>query len=190
MTLQANELQALARRVERLEKQNRSAKIRTAIALTLTSAAVMMAATRQHSRTVEAERFVLRGADGQQRAVLATTDAQGRSGGLLIFSSEGQPRLSLGVVGGLPDVTLLYGSGSGMQKRAILSMHEDGSPGLQLADPNGIVRVALALTADGSAGLTLNGRNGKPRAFVSLVQGDTPGLVLTDTSGHITFRAP
>src|SRR5438034_1530300 len=177
MTPQTADLKAVIQRLEKLETEGRKLKVAAITALTLVGAALVMAQATPTNRTLEAERFVVRGRDGRQRAVLAATDAQGRAGGLLLFSGEGaQPRLSLGVIEESPDITLYSGSGAALQKRTILTAREDGSPGLQLMDGNGTVRVALALTPDGSAALAFNGVDGKPRAAIGVTRGYGPGL--------------
>jgi hypothetical protein len=107
----------LARRLERLERSNRRWRglgVLAVIALVIAGGLDSVGAG-NHSRIVEAERFVLLSADGAVRAELATQDADGQVG--------------LRLMGGKSEV--------------VLALTPPGTPRLEFRDETGTLRVAL-----------------------------------------------
>ncbi len=92
-------MESLARRVERVEGENRRLKRAGAVILAVMLALVLMGHV-AGEKVVEAERFVLLDSSGQPRAVLAV--AKGGSG-LYLYDNKG--KLRAGLVGGVADET-------------------------------------------------------------------------------------
>src|SRR5437879_6012790 len=96
------ELQDLAQRVERLERENRRLKRAGLVALALAAVLVLTGRARS-SRVMEANRFVLRDTSGRVRAELKTEedlsprlvllDSHGASRAWLDLSKKGEPTL-------------------------------------------------------------------------------------------------
>jgi hypothetical protein len=154
---------ALSRRVDELERQNRdlrrSGKLMVAAVLALFAVTliVLRGAVGGVAESVEARRFVLRGADGQIRAVLGTTpDGASR---LALQDGEGRERLKL-------------------------TMLADGSPGMAFADRDGRSRAVLGLLSDETATLAFADRRGKTRAVLGVSPDESSTLVFADRNGE------
>jgi hypothetical protein len=178
------ELEAvLGRRVDELERENRKLRRNGTLvmglgALMLLATASMLislrAGTGQVAEAVEANRFVLRDADGHVRAVLGLNpdgatrlvlqDRDGRERLRLSLLADGSPGVSFtdregrtrAVLGLLPDETssLVFADRWG-KTRAVLGLSADESSTLVFADRNGETRMGVGVESDGSAGVTL-----------------------------------
>jgi hypothetical protein len=177
------ELEAvLGRRVDELERQNRTLKRNGAIvfgvsALMLLVAAVMlisMSAGGRVAEVIEANRFVVRDGDGHVRAMIGVSpdgatrfvlqDRDGRERLRMSLLADGSPGVSFAdregksraVLGLLPDetATLVFADRWG-KTRAVLGLSPDESSTLVFADRNGETRVGVGVEADGTAGMTL-----------------------------------
>jgi hypothetical protein len=166
-------------RLDRLERESRRWR-RVALGSWLAIGALLLLgqssprATRPASptRTVEAERFILR-------------DARGRSGATLGWAPDDTPRLTLHDPAG--------------QARTLLTVGAGGAPGLSLLDTDGkTVRAALIVGPDGAPGLALFDSAGKPRLAAALFHTSAgaargsqtaPAIVAYDTAGvaRVTF---
>src|SRR5262249_409088 len=136
----------LARRLERLERENRRLKLAGALTLVGPAALVVMGQTAptQVANSIEAERFVLRDAGGKVRATLGLR----------------------------PDGTAAFAIGDeAQQERALLSVTAQGLAGMELADSSGHPRAGLGVKPDGSALLTLLDQADRPRVEMR-AQGD------------------
>ena len=179
MNRMISDLPDLVQRVEKLEKANRRLKLAGVLALTLVGCLLLLGAA-SPKRTVEAEEFVLRDANGDERARLGITasgsalgfrDANGNlravlstKGGLILYDAKGDMRLSLG---DLP-----------------------GGAALLLKDANGVSRVMLSVfDAGATAGLLLYDANGKVAVLVA-VSPRGRELKLLDANGKLIFSAP
>jgi hypothetical protein len=147
---------AVSARLDRLERESRRWR-RVALGSWLAIAALLLlgqsppraARPPSPTRTVEAERFVLR-------------DARGRAGATLGWEAGDTPRLTLHDPSGQP--------------RAMLTVGAGGAPGLTLVDTDGVtVRAALVVGPDGAPGFALFDAAGKPRLAAALFHGSTPG---------------
>jgi hypothetical protein len=93
MQTDSHEIQTILRRIETLEKEYRRLR-RTGLALAVVAVAVFgMAQTKPKPRTVEAEKLILNGPDGRQRATFVVHDDEPE---LLFFDEEGRVRAALG----------------------------------------------------------------------------------------------
>ncbi len=134
-----DELNAALIRIERLERQNRRFKQAGAAVLMLVGAAIAMGQARS-PRTIEAERFILRDAQGRPRIEIGT------------------PRFSGAAVGLASDEPAIWIMDEKGQARTSISADYVGlatSQGKPLAD--------LQANSDAGASLNLFGANGKLR---------------------------
>jgi hypothetical protein len=187
------ELEAvLGRRVDELERDNRRLRRRSLLlgggvmtALGFSAVLLFTAATSDSrvADVIQANRFVLRDADGQIRGSFGLTpeggsrmvlqDPTGRermrmtlladgSPGMSFTDSEGRSRVVLGF---LPDETanLVFADRLG-RTRAVFGLMPDESSTLVFADRHGDTRVGLGIDLNGSAGLTLLDAEGTPAA--------------------------
>lgn len=167
---------ALARRLELLEADNKRLK-RGAVTLALGACALLAggAATRE-PRTLKTESLVIVDKDGNERARFATSpdgypflsfhDDKGRRRLYLAQNGDGETSLTLSDVAGKKRLRV----GVGSKGNAFLTMHDD----------NERERVNLGVAASGSPRLDLNDRLQKRRAGLSLDSEDSPSLSFTD----------
>lgn len=149
---------ALVRRLERLEGEARRWKGAVGVILAGLAALVLMgqAAPPTMSRVVEAEKFVLRDTRGKARAWLE--------------SSNGAVNLAL--------------ADKEERSRVFLYVEADGAVGLALFDRGGIRRAGLNLVADGTPRVSLADKTGSPRLQANVGSNDVPDLSLIDTEGR------
>ena len=88
-----SDLDFLCRRMDQLQRENRSLKRIGLIVLVLMGAGFLMGQSGSPG-TVEAESFVLKGSDGSVRAKMDTKDG---STELLLYNASGQPRVTIKV---------------------------------------------------------------------------------------------
>jgi len=114
--------------------------------------------------SLEAGAFLLKDAEGVQRAVLGLGDDGGAS--LTLSDANGLARLRLSVLpDGSPGVSLLD---TGGETRAILGLLADGTTTLVFADGGSVPRGIFALTPDGAARVIFNDRVGRTRTAVGV----------------------
>lgn len=159
---------ALVRRIERLERENRRLKRAGAAIVLGILAVLLMGQAVPKGPTIEAQRFVLKDKRGKVRAVLGE-GADGETG-LFVYDGKQRPR-------------------------AMVAMLEHDAPVIQLADDRGVPRVALdptgglAITGDGPRvllGVTygtepmlqLIDKEGWTRASLALATGPSPAPIL------------
>lgn len=126
-------------KIARLEAQNRKFKIGGLIALLLVVVALAKGCSSSSSashgdRVVEAQRFVVRSADGKERAVLGLVGEDRLY--LSMFDSGGKQRAAVGVEDDGPSVKLFNADG---KMQAVLDLLGE-RPRLTLFDENGRVR--------------------------------------------------
>jgi len=159
MTHNVENWQALAVRLERLEKQNRRIRGIGIALLVLAAALVLMAQTPGH-RTVEANEFVLKDANGTVRG-----------------------RWSVGEYG--PGFALLDAND---KARVVLNVLDPTGAGLILSDASGKGRAGFVATVNGPV-LNLTDANGKDRVLLTADDTeDSAGLLLYDKEGNQPVR--
>ncbi len=119
----------LAQRVEKLEKANRRLKLAGVLALTLVGCLLLLGVA-SPNRTVEAEQFILRDANGKEQAALRMS-AEGPELGFL--DANGKVRLMLTLSEGIPGLGFFDANG---KARALLGVSAVG-PKLVFRDANG-----------------------------------------------------
>jgi hypothetical protein len=164
------------------------------------------------ARTVEAEKFVLLGPNGDQRgmiqvsdkgtAALYLNDESGKERAELKVAADGRASLGFYDDSGLKRVVVGEGSAAGSpagigvfsadgNQVAGLSSSPNGEVNLTLYDgKTGLARAGLGLAADGTPALALFDQNGKDRAELHLNKEGKPGLALADESGKSISGLP
>jgi hypothetical protein len=165
-----------------------------------------------HARTVEAERFVLLGPNGDQRGVMRVSDkgtaalyfvdadgkeraefrvaADGRSA-VGFYDNAGRRRVIVGEgVGAADQSGIGVFSTDGAQIASLTSL-PDGQVSLTLYDSKtGMARAGLGLGSDGAPALVLFDQGGKDRAELHLNKNGNPGLAFADASGKTISGLP
>lgn len=159
-------MEALARRVARLERDNRRSRRGAALGvLLLVSAGLLGQApiVPGAAKALDAERFNLRDAAGHLRGSLGVTSDGTAS--LVLYHAAGAQQAGLGV---LPDGTasIFLGSPAG-RTVAELTLYRDGTPSLVVRDRAGKTRLLLGASTDGQ-----------------------PSLYFLDAAGANTWKAP
>ncbi len=190
------DLRSLVKRLEKVERQNRRLKQAGVMALIAVGVILLMGQATPKNRTVEAQAFILRDAEGVVRAELKMTPG---GSSLLLKSSKGSSAIDLGVIDGMPTffmfdrenappvVTLM--ANRSLNNRAILELNglqgnsgvllvvEQGRSGLQLTDAEGF---GSAL-GRGEINLPITGESSKTSAA---------SLVMFGKDGRVIWRAP
>lgn len=196
MEVPAPDLQSLARRVTRLETQNRRLRQAGIAALVLASAAVVMGQA-QASRVLEANAFHLKDASGRVRARMSM-DAAGRPT-LSILDQKGFP-VAILAGGDAPFLVLnragtkemvqlganptFYGLGLYEKEiRAGLSV-QSGSSGLDLYDEKGKALVSIGTAASGSH-ILMTDHDGKATATMWTEPYVGSGLSISGSAGTL-----
>lgn len=201
MAEQTLDLTGIASRLDRLERENRWLK-QIGVSLALLAAAIVVMAQGHSSRTIEAEKFVLRDTNGNSRAVLdmvvgkptlTLNDAKGVP--TIVMDGGDDPLFSLSRNGGKEQVTMLareelYGLAVyGETKGAINGTRVGvgvwkGIPGLTLYDESGNERAAIQTEKSGPT-LKLSDLDGKAGFNVWVAPGAGPDLSMYDASGQL-----
>lgn len=145
-------MDVLVRRLDRVERENRRWQWIATITIAVIGAVLLVgqAPPRKIAKVLEAERFVLRDADGTSRAELGMLEGASI---LLLNDEDGMPGVALSVVPNGPrKVSLLDKNG---KTRSVLTARADGDSGLRLFDKNRAHRASLDVMADGRAILRL-----------------------------------
>ena len=192
----------LVQRLERLEQDHRALKRIGLMALVMIAAIAMIgqAASRNVSKLVEAEKFVVRDANGNPRAELEVSNGSAR---LLLSDQEGETRARLVVKAGGEAGLFLLGNDArpsvmlGVDEkgspylqfdkngewRALLTVLPEGTPVLTFVDEAGNSRFGISAEPDGSVGLILFDQDGKIRVLLDVDSSDLPGLLLSNEAG-------
>ena len=175
-------MEILARRLDRVEQENRRLKRAGVAFLAVIAAVVLMgqATGSKVAKVVEAKRIVLRDDRGTARARLEV-DYAGVT--LALSDKDGRARIKLDVgENGLPRLHLVYHNG-------ILNMGDNGSPQLTFTDKALNNRMTLGISSDGSAALGL--ADDKGNYIISLRElPDGPELRLSPSHGDPIYRIP
>ena len=191
----------LARRVAKLELQNR--RWRSAVLLAAIGVAACLAlgaASRPRARLIEATEFRLVDQKGTVRGAIAVgrggasislNNGAGRTRAALVVGEDGAPRLdlldrsdaaraSMRLSGdGTPELTL---SDAAKNARGRLRLGADGSPRLDLADDSQKAGVSIAVGgAEGESAPPAS--QNKPRAWISVRSDGCPSVKLLDEDG-------
>ncbi len=164
MTSEMSDFQAVRLRLERMGRKKRTIRQAAAVVLLLFGSIVVWSFTR--SRTLEAERFVVRDGNGKMWAELGAD----RDGSFLhLFGPNGNVRVAVTSTAEGPTIALLDEE---MQQRAELDLRPGGSM-LLFYDQDGKRRVVLGNTVLGP-GLLLSDGNGNGRIVADLNRNGYP----------------
>lgn len=137
MDCTTHQIEAMYRRLEKVEKQNRLWRAALLCLLAVIGSLLLLGQASPSGRTITAEEFVLQDKMGRKRAVLSTRQTTEK--GKLI--SEGPPILALYDEQG--------------RNRAHFRLMDEGNPDIWLGDGNGKLRAAFGLGPDGTPALLL-----------------------------------
>ena len=159
-------MEALTRRVEQLERDNRRWRRGVALGLLLLGSAGLLGQAPivpGAAKAIDAERFNLRDGAGHLRGSLGVISDGTAS--LILYNTAGAHQAGLGV---LPDGTasIFLGSPAG-RTAAELTLYRDGAPSLIVRDRAGKTRILLGAAGDGQ-----------------------PFLYFLDAAGANTWKAP
>jgi len=166
----------------------------------------------RHPRSVEAEKFVLLGRNGDERGVIQVSDKgtaaiylndeTGKERAELKVAADGRASLGFYDASGAKRVVMGQGATSDSQagfgifstdgnQEASFSSLANGEVNVTLYDrKSGFARAGLGLSADGVPALVLFDQNGKDRAELHLSTAGKPGLALADESGKSVAGLP
>ena len=191
MTVETPELRAVVERVGKLEKQNRRLQRGMLATFIAFSAVILMGQAAPSPRTVDAQKFVLKDANGNVRGwmgivgkgselVLGNDSAKpmislrvSNDSGDLHFYGERRSGMNLGVNSGNPSISILDADGQG---GAGITFGKNG-PSLSLEDGNGFSAVVGTSQIDNSS-------DGQAR-YTSAAS-----VVLFDKKKKVIWRAP
>jgi hypothetical protein len=184
-------------RLDRLERTNRRYRLSAAAFTLLVLGWVACSVAPEVKNQVAAERFVLLGPDGTEKAALeldskgnamlqlrgdatsAFLTANGPS--LLLRGPDGRTGAFLGVDS--KSTSRLELTSHRLLDGVRLTAHADGSSGLYVLDADGRLRGGLESFAQGGAGLNFRDVHGRVRGQVGLDAGGLPNVVLMDPNG-------
>ena len=177
-------METLARRLDRVERENRRLKQAGVVALAVIAAVVLMGqGTGKVAKVVEAKRFVLLDASGETRAVLTQT-----KGGSSLYLYDDKGKLRVGLVSGAADETGLSLYDADGERRAILALKPETSPALRFAAQPKKPQAALGVAHVPTVLLFDDG--GKPRATLLLSSDGSPVLAFNDNIGEVIWSTP
>jgi len=181
-------------RLDRLERANRRYRLALAGAALLCFGWAACSLAPQTKNSLSAERFVLVGADGTERATLEL-DAKGnpmlqmRNGeasallttngpSLLLRGPDGKTGAFIGIDG--QNTSRVDLTSQRLMDGVRLRAHPDGSAGVYVLDVTGRERGSLESFAPGGSALTFRDGQGKLRSHLGLDEGNLPSLILLD----------
>jgi hypothetical protein len=159
--MSATDLERMNDRIERLERKLRR-RTRLLIACVILAAlASLLIGQTPSKRTLEAEKFILRGPQGQE---LATLDAEGTGALLLLYDSQHRPRVSLVSSDGESGAAIM---GTDLKSAASIEVNAKNRPVVELQDEQGRTRADFAITDQGPA-MRMWDSNSNMRAAVAI----------------------
>jgi hypothetical protein len=185
-------------RLERLERENRRLRLSAAACGLLLFAWTACSVSSQVENQVAAERFVLLGPDGSEKATLeidtkgnpmlalrngqasALLTANGPS--LLLRGPDGKTGAFMGI--DTKNASRVELTSSRLMDGLRLVTHEDGTSGVYALDKEGRARLGLEAFAIGGAGLHLRDPQGVVRSQVAIDPADQPSVILADGNGQ------
>jgi hypothetical protein len=176
--MSAAEFQSTSERIglleRKLRRQNRAVIACAAFAV----ATSLLIGQSPSNRTLEAEKFILRGPQGQELAIL---DGLGTGAALKLYDGQHRVRVVLTTAdaGNLKGLAVFRSNG---QVDASLGVADNDNPFVQLVDKQGNLGALLEVADDGPS-LALSDKQGQPRAIL-IVNGEGPSISLHDEQGR------
>lgn len=154
----------LAKRIEKLERQNLRYRFVGAGAALLAFGAIVMGQSKPNvASVIEAQSFVLRDKSGNLRGTLAVDSKTDSS-------------------------TLVLADGSG-KIRAEVKVANDGNAGIAFGDADGKPRLIMGLKDGASPDMGFADSQGNLRIGIGLDRDETPAIVMYDEKRNISWRA-
>jgi hypothetical protein len=147
---------------------------------------------RDDREVIEADAFVLRGRQGEKRAVLGTND-EGEPF-LALLDSQERPRLFVRIdAKDEPSIDLVDCEGQKRISILVAALENPGldradTPGLYIWDHSGVCRTILGQHPSGGSLLLLQDEEGIER--ISFVADEKPSVVVHDRTGKAVWKAP
>ena|SRR6266581_7436240 len=158
------ELGTVLKRLEKVESQNRRLRQTGFAVFLFIGVTLLLGLGAPKTRTVEAEKFVVRDKQGKERAVLGL-ETDGTVGLWLQNKEEGM--------------------------RVALDLFPEGSSDLGFHDRDGNVRAWLRVLDNGSAELSMNRKSGKPSVMIHMSPDGEGNFALFDADQtKVLWRAP
>ncbi len=151
----------LVQRLDRLEREGRRLKRIGALVVVAIAAVVLMgqAKSSKVAKVIEAEKFVLREKNGNERGSL---EVVGGVAALILLDQNEIPKAMLMADKGIASLGLTHNN-----KVRLLLTSEDGEPALHFYDSDKKKRLALGVRKKGSAGLQFINKDEKPLITIS-----------------------
>ena len=157
---------SLIQRVERLEKANRSLKSLVLCGLVVVLGIFLIGGTGAPTKTVEAESFVVKDAQGIIHARFGITADGGPA--LTYYDRNNNPRLFIGSLG----------------------LGKDFDLGLGLYDDKGSPRVTFGILEGQFSGLAVGGQDGLEQITMRVDWKGVPSVKVSDKSGKVLWKTP
>jgi hypothetical protein len=194
------QIPSILTRLEHLERANQRYKLAAFTFLLVLFGWAACAVAPQAKNTLAAERIVLLGSDGSEKAKKATLELDSKGNPMLLLRNEEASAL---LTTNGPSVLLRGADGKtsafmGIDSRNTsrveltshrlldgvrLSVHEDGSSGVYVLDTGGRQRGSLESFAPGGAGLNFRDERGRVRSQMGVDPANLPNLILMDENG-------
>jgi hypothetical protein len=191
MTSDTTELQEIKKRLGALEAQNHRLKWSGLCLLAALSAFVLMGQAAPTPKVIEAQRFVLKDANGEVRAWLGLF---GKGSELILGDANKEPKMTLKVSEVASDLHFYGEEHSGMNLGVDL-----GNPAISMAGANGNGKADFEFSTSGPA-MTLQDGKGfstilgaaqrRAQAGGEARQSSAASVILLDKSGKIIWKAP
>jgi hypothetical protein len=191
MTSDTSELQAIKKRLSDLEAQNRRLMWSGLSLLAALSAFVLMGQAAATPKVIEAQRFVLKDANGDVRAWLGLF---GKGSELILGNTNKEPKMTLKVSEDASDLHFFGEEHSGMNLGVDL-----GNPAISMAGGSGKGKADIAFSTSGPAITVQDGigfstvvgaAQWKAQSGGEAKQFSAASVTLLDKSGKIIWKAP
>lgn len=191
-------MESLARRLERVERENRRLRRGAVAVVGVIVAAILMGQGGSKGRIIEAEGFHLMDAAGARRGGLFTSPDG--AVGLALYGKDGKALAMLAVEADTSPSLWFTDKDGNTRVRLGIGSKENNAP-FNLGAPGGKASVALFAKPDGTASLNLFDKEGKERATLghtalemlrtgAVEQTAASSLVLFDKEGKVLWKAP
>ena len=184
MRTQQSAFEAVVRRLERVERQNRRLKVIGAAVVLLVGAGVLVGVDGPAPKTVVEEKFIVRDAAGKNWAELAYYEKDGPA--LLLRDKEGTRTVILGASPS-GEAQLQFRDKAG--ERLILTALPGGAAGIEIKDKTAKQRVSLGVRGERAA-VRLRDSKQIDRIYLGTLPAGKAGLSIRDEQATLVFEAP
>jgi len=183
----STDLSFLAKRLEKLEKQNRLFKVAAILALLVITSLFLIAARPVSVET--AEKFVVVDSSGKTLATLGA-DSDGLPGLSIKDPTTGKERSWLGLWNRGQEVSLGFYD-QNAKERSRLGILANGLTRLNINDENGKLRAWFGQSGGGrESGIGFYDAGERERAWLGIAMGTTPRVIFYDASHKESWSTP